>query len=178
MRLAVPGRVERRVTQPEVGGQVDDDPDPVPQGRDDPLRLAVREGAEHEIETVEAVEAVRDVLVGRLVDHSRVGGGQRRRVLPDQLTGVGMGGDRGHLDVGVARQETQELNARVPRSTDDPGLHRISIHRYAYSCEHRTGLVRAVRRASCVVRRQAGLSPCALASGYSLVISSMIVFNG
>ena len=58
VRLAVPGRVERRITQPEVGRQVDDDADPVPQGRHDPLRLPVREGAEHEIEAVEAVEAV------------------------------------------------------------------------------------------------------------------------
>ena len=136
VRLAVPGRVERGITQPEVGRQVDDDPDPVTQGRHDPLRLAVREGAEHEIEAVEAVEAGSSGCSrsGRLVDHSGVGGGQRRRVLPHQLTGAGMRGDRGHLDVGVARQETQELNARVPRSTDDPGLHRISIHEYAYSC--------------------------------------------
>ena len=128
VRLAVPGRVEGRVTQPEVGGQVDDDADAVAQGRHDPLRLPVREGAEHEIEAVEGVRA------GRLVDHSRIGGGQRRRVLPHRLAGPGVSGDRGHLDVGVARQETQELNPRVARATDDAGFHRISIHNFAYSC--------------------------------------------
>ena len=43
--------------------------------------------------------------VGRLVDQTGVGGGQRRRVLPDHLAGVGVGRHHGHLDVGMAGQE-------------------------------------------------------------------------
>jgi hypothetical protein len=34
----------------------------------------------------------------------------------------------------MAGQQTQELDPRVPRTPDDPGLHRISIHELAYSC--------------------------------------------
>ena len=48
-------RVERGVLQPEVGRQVHDQPDPVPQRGDDPLGLAVRQGAEDQVEAVERV---------------------------------------------------------------------------------------------------------------------------
>ena len=108
MLLAVPRRVQARVPQPEVGRQVDDDPDPVPQPGHDALRLAVGQRAEHEVQAVEVVR------VGRPVAQPGVGGGQRRRVLPHHLTGVGVRGDRRHLDLGVAGEEPQELHARVP----------------------------------------------------------------
>ena len=135
MLLAVPGGIERRIVQPEIGRQIHDDPDPLPQGWHHPLRLPVRQGAEHDVETVEAVRpsCLESLRAGRLVDQARVGGGQRRRVLTDHLAGVGMRRDHGHVDVRMAGQKPEQLDPGVPGSSDDTRLHRISIHTIAYS---------------------------------------------
>ena len=126
--LAVPLGVERSVPQAEVGGEVDDEAHPRPQLRDDPLGLPVGQAAEHQVESVE---------MGRVVvpvDQTRIGRGQRRRVGADGLAGMGMGRGHGDLELGVPGEQAQQLRPGVPRRPEDPCLHRMSIHRSAYSC--------------------------------------------
>ena len=51
--LPVPGGVQRRVVQPEVGRQVDDDPHPRHDLGHQLLGLAVGQGHEHQVQTVQ-----------------------------------------------------------------------------------------------------------------------------
>ncbi len=127
--LAVPARIERSVVQPEVGGEVDDEPDPAPQIGDEALGLAVGQRTEHEVEPVETGG------IAVLVDEAGVRRREGRRVLPHRLAGMGVRGGHGHLESRMARQQAQQLGTRVARRPDDPCLHRISIHKFAYSCE-------------------------------------------
>ena len=111
-RLAVPLLVVGD-GQPEVGAEVDHVTDGVDEIPRDRLRLAVGQAEEHEVEAGEVGRG--DLLVGQAV----VGDGQRRVEVADGGAGVGVGGDHGDLDLGVAGEEAQQLRARVPRSPDD-----------------------------------------------------------
>ena len=55
----------------------------------------------------------------RRVDERRVRGGQRGEQLGHRGARVRVGGDLHHLDLGMAREQAQQLGARVPRSPDD-----------------------------------------------------------
>ena len=99
--------------QAEVGGQVDDDPDPVDQVGHQVLGLAVGQGQEHHVEAVEGGG------VGRAVDEGGVGGGQRRGVGGHRLAGVAPGCGHRHLEIGVAGAQAQQLGAAVAGGADD-----------------------------------------------------------
>ena len=81
----------------------------------DPLRFAVRECEEHDVEPgdVGRVEA----LVGDL----GVGAGEGREQIDDRGPRVGLRGDKADLELGVAGEQAQELGARVPASPHDRG---------------------------------------------------------
>ena len=138
--------------EPEVGAEVDHVADRVDQVTGERLGLAVREAQERQ---VEAREVVRGHL---LVGHALVRGGQRRVEVADGGARVGVGGDEGDLDVGMAGEEPEELRSGVPRSPDDGRSirHRRSIHTPAYLCERtaprtyagRPAEYRTIKRAS------------------------------
>ena len=122
MVLSVPGGVEGGVAQAEVRGQVDHQAHPTAQLGNDALGLTMRQGTEHEVESVEQRRVVLPVR------QSRVCRGQRRGVGAHRLAGVRVGCGHGDLEGGMHREEAQQLRSRVPRGPDDPGFHRISIH--------------------------------------------------
>ncbi len=106
--LAVPLRVEGRVLQTEVGGQVDDVPDLADQLGDDRLAGAVGQAQEDEIQPSEGLG-----LVGR-EDQVGVGGGQARVQLGGPDASLGVTGGQAHVEVRVLGAQPQQLRAGEP----------------------------------------------------------------
>ena len=107
VRLAVPALVHAR-RQPEVGAQVHDVRDALDKSRGDPLRLAVRERDERDVDTLE--------VRGRegLVLECRVRGRERPIQVPYGCARVRVGGDVHHLDLRVNREQPEQLGPCVP----------------------------------------------------------------
>ena len=113
MRLVVPQRVEPRVAQPEVGGQVDHVSDPPEQVRNEGLGGAVGQAQEHD------VAAVHDRGVGLCVGEVRVLGGQAGVKVGDSRSGLGVAGRHHDLEVGMAGAEPQQFGPRESGGPDD-----------------------------------------------------------
>ncbi len=93
--MPVPGRIQRGILQAEVSGEVHHHADMLFDVGHEVLRFPVRQGEEHDVETVE---------VGRLCGPERegwIGGGQRWRVGADRLSGGRTGPGHHHLEFGV-----------------------------------------------------------------------------
>ncbi len=126
-------RIQRRVLQPEVGGQVDDGPDPLAQVGYQVLRGAVGQGQEHQVETLgRAGVDLGQVQVG-------VGGGQARIEVGYPAAGLGVGG--GQCDARMAgwpgaRRKARRRRIRMRRRHLRPGNQswRNTIQESAYSC--------------------------------------------
>ena len=103
----VPERVERRVAEPEVGAEVDDEAGVVDESRHDVLRLARREGDEDDVETVEAGR------VERGEGEVAVGGRQVRVERRDRRSGRAVALGHRDLENRVARQEPQQLRPEI-----------------------------------------------------------------
>ena len=109
VRVAVPGGIGDRVAQPEVGRHVDD-LNPVRQGRDDRLRRAMGQAAEHDVNVVPVDLADGDH--GRQAEPAKV----RKHAL-DRIAGMAFGGEHADIDTGVPQQQAEEFGARVPAGT-------------------------------------------------------------
>ena len=114
--LAVPGRVQVGVLQPEVGGQVHDPAHPTVELGDQLLALAVGQGQEHEVEPVDRHR------VPGLEGLVAVVGREVRVELGDGRTGLRGARGHGHVELRVGRGEPQQLRAGVPRRPDHTDL--------------------------------------------------------
>ena len=106
---AVPARIVGRVAEPEVGPQVDDGRAPGRDVRDDPGGRAVGQGEEDGV----------DVGRGGGVDRE-TGRRQVRVGRGDRLVVAAASRQADDLDVGMARQEPDQLRADVAGRADDP----------------------------------------------------------
>ena len=88
---AVPGGVQGGVAKPEVGRQIDDDPDPLAQLRDQVLGRAVGQGEKDQVEPVGRVG------VSRVEGHVGIGGGQARVEVRYPPAGLGVCGGEHHV---------------------------------------------------------------------------------
>ena len=122
MGLAVPGRVERRVLESEVSGDVDHDAGPLADVGNELLALAVWQGEEHDVETVR---------VGRVEagEHEiGIGTHEARVQLGHARTGLRVSCRPHEIEVGMLGNEAEELGASVPgRAHDADGSHVPSI---------------------------------------------------
>ena len=128
--LAVPGGVQRRVLEAEVGGQVDQPLHPAPELGDEALGRPVGQAQEDQ------VEAGRRLDVDRLEAKPGVGGGQAGIQLGDRGTGLGVARGQHDLEIGVLGAEAEQFGPGEPGGADDAdGEHRatlyVEVHRYA-----------------------------------------------
>ena len=115
--MAVPLRVGVLVTQPEVGGHVEDlDPGVgFENRRDDLLRGAVRQPAEHRVETAPVDLFPFDEL--RQVEHEEM-----RKHLAHGLAGMGVGGERRDLGIRMPRQQAHRVGSGVAGRAENADL--------------------------------------------------------
>ena len=97
--------------EPVVGAAVDDD-DVLRQPSGHRPRLAVRQGEEDDV-------GARERLGRRLGEAQAGERAQMRLDVAEQLPGVGVGGDGGHLEVGMRGQEPEQLASRVSARAGD-----------------------------------------------------------
>ncbi len=112
MRLAVPAAVDVG-RQPEVGAKIDDVTDVVEQARQQRLARAVRQRGEDQVETGEIGR------IERRIAQVLVSTEQTRIELPHGRARVAVGGDVHHLDLGMSRQESQQLRPGIAGSAEN-----------------------------------------------------------
>ena len=148
----VPGRVVRRVAEPEVRPQVDDGLAAVEELVDPVRNRSVREGEEDGL-----------CVVGHVVVHAQVPRGEVRVEVRDGVALALAAHEARDPHVRVQRQEPDQLRADVPGGTDDRDADGLAAVQGARATFRRGGLRRTVRhdRRAVVPRAHGRVSPLA-----------------
>ena len=118
---AVPASVGRRVLQAEVRAEVDDERNHLHEPRHDRLRAPSGHGDEGDV-TARARRRV-----GRLRRQTRVAPAEAREEFADRRPGRRLGLGRDDLEIGMRRQQSQQLGTEIPRRPDDGRPHGMNI---------------------------------------------------
>ena len=115
--MAVPLRISILVAQPEIGGHVEDlDPGVgFENRRDDLLRGAVRQPAEHRVEPAPVDLFPFDEFWQ--VEHEEM-----RKHIAHGLAGMGIGGERGDLGIRMPRQQAHRVGSGVAGRAENADL--------------------------------------------------------
>ena len=117
----VPALVGGRVPEAEVRAEVDDEGHDPGELRDDRLRPPGRYGDEDDVATGERRR------VGRRRDKAGVGPAEAREQLGDRRPGRGLRLGGNDIEIGMGRQQPQQLGTEIARRPDDRRLHGMTI---------------------------------------------------